>query len=264
VELASAEVFGKLPKPTGWQPVVPSRPMILSHEHKFIFIKTAKTAGTSIEVFLSKHCGPDDIVTPIAPPVEGHHARNYEGFINPLPEILERPAKIFSALRHSFISREKFYNHMPAREVKQRVPADVWNGYFKFCVERNPWDKVLSHYHMHAAREGGSLPLDEYLARGRLPINYFRYTDRSGKKIMVDRVVAYANLLSELSEVFAQLNIPFDGTLGVAAKSEFRSDRRPYQEVFTDEQRRLIEKAFAKEIALHGYRFGATARTPGD
>jgi hypothetical protein len=152
--------------------------MILSHEHKFIFIKTAKTAGTSIEVFLSKQCGPDDIVTPIAPPVEGHHARNYEGFINPLPEILERPAKIFSALRHSFISREKFYNHMPAREVKHRVPADVWNGYFKFCVERNPWDKVLSHYHMHAAREGGSLSLDEYLARGRLPVNYFRYTDQ--------------------------------------------------------------------------------------
>jgi hypothetical protein len=229
--------------------------MILSHEHKFIFIKTAKTAGTSIEVFLSKQCGPDDIVTPIAPPVEGHHARNYEGFINPLPKILERPAKIFSALRHSFISREKFYNHMPAREVKHRVPADVWNGYFKFCVERNPWDKVLSHYHMHAAREGGSLTFDEYLARGRFPINYFRYTDPSGTKIIVDRVLRYENLLAELSEVFSQLNISFDGSLGVAAKSEYRTDRRPYQEVFTDEQRRIIAKAFAKEIELHRYRF---------
>ena len=229
--------------------------MILSHKYKFIFIKTAKTAGTSIEVFLSKHCGPMDTLTPIEPPVEGHHTRNHEGFINPIPEILERPGKIFSALRHSITSREKFYRHMPALEVRKRVPRAVWNGYFKFCVERNPWDKVLSHYHMQAAREGGSLSLDEYLGRGRFPINYFRYTDRSGGKIIVDRILRYENLTAELSGVFSQLNIPFNGTLGVAAKSEYRSDRTPYQQVFNESQRRIVEKAFAKEIELLGYWF---------
>ena len=87
---------------------------------------------------------------------------------------------------------------MSALEVRNRIPRDVWNSYFKFCVERNPWDKVLSHYHMHAAREGGSLSLDEYLARGRFPINYFRYTDRSGRKIIIDRILRYENLTSEL------------------------------------------------------------------
>jgi hypothetical protein len=144
---------------------------------------------------------------------------------------------------------------MPAREVKQRIPADVWNGYFKFCVERNPWDKVLSHYNMHAAREGGGLSLDEYFARGRFPINDFRYLDRSRSKIIVDRIVRFENLLAELGEIFAQLRIPFDGNLGVTAKSEYRADRRPYAEVFNDQQRRIVEKAFANEIELHGYRF---------
>ncbi len=201
--------------------------MILSHKYKFIFIKTAKTAGTSIEVFLSKHCGPKDVVTPIAPPVQGHQPRNYEGFINPIPEMLQRPGKVLPLLQHTITSREKFYNHMPASEVKNQVPTGVWNGYFKFCVERNPWDKVLSHYH----------------------------TDRSGTKIIVDRILRYENLLPELGEVFSQLNIPFDGTLGTAAKSEYRSDRRPYQEIFNEEQRKIVEEAFAKEIELHGYRF---------
>src|SRR5437762_3787087 len=229
--------------------------MILCHKYKFIFIKTAKTAGTSIEVFLSKHCGPMDILTPVEPPVEGHQPRNYLGFINPIPEILERPGKIFSALRHSITSREKFYRHMPALEVRKRVPRAVWNSYFKFCVERNPWDKVLSHYHMHAAREGGSLSFDNYLVRGRFPINYFRYTDDSGVKIIVDRVLHYENLAAELGEVFSQLNVSFDGTLGIKAKSEYRTDRRKYQLVFNDEQRRIVENAFARQIALHGYRF---------
>jgi hypothetical protein len=39
--------------------------MILSHEHKFIFLRTKKTAGTSIELALSELCGPDDIITPL-------------------------------------------------------------------------------------------------------------------------------------------------------------------------------------------------------
>ena len=39
-------------------------PMILSHKHKFIFIKTKKTAGTAIEAAISQLCGPDDVITP--------------------------------------------------------------------------------------------------------------------------------------------------------------------------------------------------------
>lgn len=229
--------------------------MIISHEHKFIFVKTAKTAGTSIEVFLSRQSGPEDIVTPIRPPVEGHQPRNHEQSVNPIAELIWRPEGFLPALRQAFERRKKFYNHMPAWLVQQRIPARVWNNYFKFCVERNPWDKVLSHYHMAASRAGGSLSLDEYFSKGRFPVNYFRYTDRAGTRIIVDRIVRYENLINDLGDVFSQVNVPFEGSLGVRAKSEYRTDRTPYQSVFNDAQRKIVEQVFAREIELHGYHF---------
>jgi hypothetical protein len=205
--------------------------MIISHAHRFIFIKTAKTASTSIEIFLSPQCGPKDVVTPIKPPVEGHEPRNFEGF----------------------------KNHMPASLVRENVPGDIWQGYFKFCVERNPWDKVLSHYHMQVYRGGNPLSLDEYLAQGRFPINYLRYTDAAGAEVIVDRVLRYENLDAELAQIFPRLGLRFEGSLGVRAKSEYRTDRTPYQSVFNPEQRRIVVQAFAKEIELHGYRFDEPA-----
>jgi hypothetical protein len=34
-----------------------------------------------------------------------------------------------------------------------------------------------------------------------------------------------------------------------------RTERRPYQQVFNQVQRKIVEKAFAREIELHSYRF---------
>ncbi len=228
--------------------------MIVSHEFKFIFVKTLKTAGTSIEVFLSQHCGESDVVTPIWPHVEPHHARNYRGIWNPIPEIIQNSGRGIRRTVKNLMQKQKFYNHIPASIAKQRIPKKCWNSYFKFCVERNPWDKTLSHYHMLNDRAGGGISLSDYIDEGEFCINFSKYTDSKGR-LMVDKVVKYESLTDELGVVFQELGIPFNGSLGVRAKSEHRKDRRPYQDVFSNRQRDIIARAFAREIQMHGYVF---------
>ena len=210
--------------------------MIISHKYKFIFIKTAKTASTSIEVFLSPLCAVDDVLTPVYPHVPPHRARNYQDL--------------------------ELKNHASAREIRKKIDPEIWNSYYKFCVERNPWDKVLSHYHMLRYRAEGALTLDSYFDNGALPRNYGKYTDKDGS-VMVNEIIKYENLNAGLAETFRRLGVPYNGSLGVRAKSEYRVDRRPYVDVFTRDQLAHISRLFANEIEMHKYSMASTAPRHG-
>lgn len=232
--------------------------MVLSHKYKFIFIKTRKTAGSSIQTYLSHLCGERDVLSPTDRPEQPYSPRNFRGLFNPLPELAERnnlPHVMRILLR--FFTLKKFHSHIRARYVRDRIPREVWDGYYKFTVERNPWDKALSHYHFVRQRYkkyDENISFEKYLQIADLPYNYTKYTDLDGK-IIVDRVLRYENLNEELADVFGMLGVPFNGSLGATEKSHYRQDRRPYREVYTPDWRAAVEKLFSREIELLGYEF---------
>lgn len=224
--------------------------MILSHRHRFIFLKTRKTAGTSIEVWLQQHCGAEDVVTPVEPPEPGHLPRNHRGLFDPRAELRgldyfpDRPLRSWKWSLHDLLRRRRFYNHISARLVRDRIPAEVWDGYWKWCVERPAVDKVVSDYFMQRAADEG-LSMDAYLAGHPLPINHPIYCDRDGRPL-VDQVIPYASLQQELGALAGRLGIPFDG-LRSRAKGSYKPAGVAAQDVVTPAHRAHILEAFAEE-----------------
>jgi len=175
--------------------------MLISHRYQFIFIKTRKTAGTSIELDLSQVMSCDDIATPIFPKEENHIPRNYK------------------------FGEIEFYNHIGARQVRDVIGSQVFESYFKFCVEREPVEKCISHYYMlnnSPAHNPFGKPISwsEYVELRDFPVDTDKYTDGQGN-LIVDKIVRYEKLNDELSDIFKRLGIPCD-SIRSFAKSKYR------------------------------------------
>lgn len=230
--------------------------MILSHRYGFIFLKTNKTAGTSVEIALSKFCGPDDIITPITAEDErlraqlGH--RGPQHHLAPWSDYRFRDCvKMITKPRWKL----RFYNHMSAREVRDRIDPGVWDRSFRFCIERNPWDRVVSLYHWQHRTEpkpsfSEFVHSDAPLILKRRGLDLYTIDGRS----VVDRVCRFECLADDLEGVRTHLGIPEPLALP-QAKSRFRKERQGYREAYGAAERDRVASLFADEIRLAGYEF---------
>lgn len=225
--------------------------MIVNHTYEFIFLKTRKTAGTSVEIALSRHCGGDDIVTPIYADDEATRAEL--GYCAPqnfriAPRHYDR-RDWWRALRGK---PARLKNHSPAELVRRVVGDRIWDDYFKFAIERDPFDKALSRYYWNLRDADASGDFYEVLSR--LPtkeLSSWEIYTLDGE-IAVDRVLRYENLAPELEEVRTALGIPEPLELP-RAKGSHRTEKKHYSELLDARCRALIEERCAREIEALGY-----------
>lgn len=248
--------------------------MIVSHKYGFIFIKTGKVGGTSFEIAMSRFLGPDDIITPVSVPDEIDRAKrgyrtcqNYEKRVGELgfldwPQWLKYRALMRlssgdAAIRSRRRLPKKYWNHMDAAAIRERVGKDVWDSYCKITIERNPWDKVVSRYFWESRRRGEDVGFGEYVRSGEpLRSHFERYS--IGGIVVADRIIRYERMSRELTELSQELGLPDD--LGreigrVSAKTGYRSPGT-VEDYYDDETREIVEIFFAREIRLMGFAFG--------
>jgi len=234
--------------------------VLVSHRYRFIYTKTAKTAGTSVESFFERFCMPEGTW-------QQTHARaehvSAEGIIG---------------LRSGEIPNgTTWWNHMPAALIRDRIGQEIWDSYFKFCVVRNPFDKCVSafchlgrNYEKTAAGSGVRRSLSRL--RGERPnweqrrfTNYLRHempVDRDKYLIdgefCMDDVIRFERLEPDIQRICRRIGVEYEASFLPRFKMGFRSGLATVDALFTDESRELVEEKFAFELRYFGYTFPGT------
>jgi len=234
--------------------------MLVSHRHKFIFLKTQKTASTSIEIGLSAFMGsPGDIITPISSEDEQLRRNlNAPGPRNYLASPIEYRVKDAWRLASRFKLKKRFFNHIPAHLAQSRLPAPIWREYLIVSIERHPFDRAISSYYWRTRKMANPPSVNEYVlnAPSKELSNWQIYSIND--HIVANFMMRYETLgddllrLSELLRLPRPIELPEKKTKGA-----HRLDRSPWHELLNKSSMDRLRLVCAKEALGLGYTLGA-------
>ena len=155
--------------------------------------------------------------------------------------------------------------HPPAYAIVPMAGRERWGRYFKFAFVRNPWDRLVSWYHMctqvpspnaFARHVRAYAPTFEAFILDatsgiseRTTVNQVDYvTDEHGAP-MLDFVGRYETF----GDDFARIR----ETLGLAGNVPHvnGSVHGPYRDYYSQATRAVVAERFARDIAYFGFRF---------
>lgn len=157
---------------------------------------------------------------------------------------------------------QKWFNHMSAAVIRERLGEKIWSEYFKFTIIRNPFDKVISQFYFAISGQGGADPIS-IPEGGEIPA--FQQWISSGVKrldrnkyfidgeICVDKFIRYENLIADLKGVCEVLQIDFDRNALPTFKSGIRSKRIPVRDYYDPESISIVQNLYGWELDNFGY-----------
>jgi len=204
--------------------------VIISHKYKFIFIRVPKTASTSLQLALGKICGENDIVSPI---------------------------KVDTPPEHVIRNSLGYGPHMSAKQITEKISNDIWKNYFKFCFERNPFDKIISYYWWRVKKKSYEGSFHEFcydLLQGKIKFPPASELYSINGKIAVDYIGKYESLESDFDFICKKLKLPICEKL-TKEKASYRESESHYNDYYDPETIKIVMNRYKNEIELFHYKF---------
>jgi hypothetical protein len=220
--------------------------VLISRAHGLVFLKTKKTAGTSVEVYLERASKGF-----AAPPLKVSQREEYDD------------GQLIIGRRSVDVAGAWWWNHMPAALVRERLGAE-WERMLKTCCVRNPFDKAISAFWMQTEEPRRKALLTGPFETAR---DAFRAWLLGGGDLMADRdvhsidgrpcvdhLIRYESLHADLETLCGKVGLPW-----VPAELGTYKSRRRYAGVGVDAyydraSLRRVSEAFGYELEVFGYR----------
>ena len=214
--------------------------MLISHRKNFIFTKTSKTAGTSIESYFEKYCMPEG-------EWEESHAR--EEYISDTGIIGYRGSD-------AALKKPTWVNHLSAQKIRELIGSSIWDKYFKFTVIRNPFDKLISAFHFQIRNSSLSAEKEielftDWIKNSNLIIDRDRYF--ISDEVCVDYFIRFEDLDAGVNHVCNKINVPFEPWRIPEFKKGIRHHRIKIKDYYTNETEDIVRKNFDWEFNKFGY-----------
>ncbi|MEN8174891.1 MAG: sulfotransferase family 2 domain-containing protein [Pseudomonadota bacterium] len=217
--------------------------MLLSNRYRFLFVHIAKTGGTSVRAALRGLLWRDPLY------------------------YVAWPCHRLSHLTGHRIAT-KFPRHARIIAAREMLPAEYFDGLFKFAFVRNPWDLQVSSFH-HIRRERPHLLGDhedfESFLRWKLdPDRPYQFHIDTSIQLQSDYLVdlhgrlltnfigRYENLQEDFVQICENIGV---GHLRLPHKRQARDRRSDYRSYYTEETAGLVAGHFKRDIELLDYRF---------
>lgn len=240
--------------------------MILSFRHRFVFVRTRKVAGTSVEMALSTLCGDDDIVPPMMA-VDERQRQSMGGFSGNYSQHSQAEkhyARAVLLVRDDLLGKLQplptpFTPHMALSDIAA-VSGHSLDEFRLIAVERNPYGRVISFLHMRrhfdAYRTGLGLPdqalgLSEELDRMRVAGGIPALKSLALYGGMTPELLRYETLEADLATLGTTLGVTLPAL--PHAKRGVSSGTIDPLRIFSRSQIDWINGYFADEFAAFGY-----------